>query len=1255
MPEGVTAKLESKNGKSYDFVDNKVTVQDDIDEAGTYNYYIKLQQGNIRESYLFTITKKEASFGVENAQFIGGNTNFSSDNIYNGKAEGTYFQLGADGKETGKTGYHAGAYNYNIYVSNKVTSVKALASGFTPIGYSGYSDKWRVTLSVDGNEEPLYTEEVNKSWFSQHLRNAINGLNDKAGIALNGENTKVSLNIVKIDNEEEAITYNFNFIRVKTSPKDVESLIEKLPAVGAVSYGDDKDEIESAETAFNELSEDEQSQVSKSARDKLKALRKELDDQKETGEKLIEKVLKAVEAYKEDVPASKDELTKTLFNKYADDIDKSEKAYNQLKGWALEQFQTKNSDEYKVLTNAVKILNIYRIKTNTTIGTATDYIDDFMTPSLAYNLNLGQPEDTYRITFSDIIYSDADNRPAERRGEAGIPYNIPGRLKVTVADESILEIKTVKGEYVDKGLGGGNTAFEDEQYYMIPKKAGTTTITVTLTDETGVFYGQIPEITVHVNNDGEAAIEDLASKLTNISSLAYTRSNDTWYYWQGQAGASFKFKVNGEDAKVTVKEYLGSKKTEYTPDKDGNVTVLLKDGYNSIEVTAKYDGKTVTQAYGIKAKVIDYEITNKSRPGYELRQGDTASIKITGISAPVYKILRIYNPVAPSIIYYTDDLPQQYEIKSGGGKMSTSEIVMYPFEVKLTGSGKITLKNGCLNATWYGSAVGSEGSQGNTGGIADQYPGTFSVLPDLILDVAENEDYDSEVSYVPEVVGGTTVKAGQKVTIKLPNLPTEELEKTYPAVTYSYDANKFINAQTKFATNIPNLTLESDLITNPNNGLAVSLDGLKTITFTVPANTPAGQYRIYGGSVSLKQGDYVYTISKTVELFKGEIGDIVINVEESDTDNIYATTGKWISENVSNPIVSSIGGEWAVLGLARAGYDVPENYYSKYVENVVKELKEKNGVLDERKYTEYSRVILALTAIGEDVTNVGGYNLLEKLSDYTNICKQGINGPIWALIALDSHDYEIPAVAEGGTQTTRENLIQTILDKKLATGGWTLVGEKADADMTAMAIQALAPYYDSNEDVKAAVDEAVELLSEMQNEDGSFSSSGAGSGPNAESTAQVIVALTALGIDPHTDERFVKTNGSALDALCTFYVEGGGFKHIESGNRDGMATEQGYYALVAYYRYASQKTSLYDMSDVKIIGSGSDSETENPGTPGADSETGNNGTSGTGNAGTSNSPSTGDENMMLLWVVIVGLSLSGAITLATRRKNSVNK
>ena len=97
--------------------------------------------------------------------------------------------------------------------------------------------------------------------------------------------------------------------------------------------------------------------------------------------------------------------------------------------------------------------------------------------------------------------------------------------------------------------------------------------------------------------------------------------------------------------------------------------------------------------------------------------------------------------------------------------------------------------------------------------------------------------------------------------------------------------------------------------------------------------------------------------------------------------------------------------------------------------------------------------------MGKDVTNVGGNNLLQGLTDMKFVKKQGINGPIWALIALDSHDYEIPAATSGADPVTRQKLIDAILAGQLPDGGWTISGQIADADMTGMAIQALAPYY----------------------------------------------------------------------------------------------------------------------------------------------------------------------------------------------------
>ena len=286
---------------------------------------------------------------------------------------------------------------------------------------------------------------------------------------------------------------------------------------------------------------------------------------------------------------------------------------------------------------------------------------------------------------------------------------------------------------------------------------------------------------------------------------------------------------------------------------------------------------------------------------------------------------------------------------------------------------------------------------------------------------------------------------------------------------------------------------------------------------------------------------------------------------------IYKTTGDFMA-TLGTPTVNSTGGEWMVIGLARSGRPVPAGYYDNVVE-YVKTMADANERLHRAKVTDNARVILGLTAIGKDVTNVGGHNLLKGLDNMAYVQKQGINGPIFTLIALDSHNY--PTMGD----VTREKLIQVILDAQLPGGGWTLSGENADTDMTAMAIQALAPYYKTNETVKAAVDKALEVLSALQRNDGGFGSWGT---VNSESCAQVIVALTALGIDLATDSRFVKNGNTVLDALAGFYVTGGGFKHTADGERNGMATEQGYYALAAYFRFVNAQTQLYDMSDVTI-------------------------------------------------------------------------
>ena len=359
-------------------------------------------------------------------------------------------------------------------------------------------------------------------------------------------------------------------------------------------------------------------------------------------------------------------------------------------------------------------------------------------------------------------------------------------------------------------------------------------------------------------------------------------------------------------------------------------------------------------------------------------------------------------------------------------------------------------------------------------------------------------------------------------------------------------------------------------------------------------------------------------------------------------EKIYKTTGDYIAA-LGTPGVGSTGGEWMVIGLARSGRTVPAGYYDNVVE-YVKANADANERLHRAKVTDNARIILALTSIGKDVTNVGGHNLLKGLDNMAYVQKQGINGPIFTLIALDSHNY--PTMGD----VTREKLIQVILDAQLPGGGWNLSGENADTDMTAMAIQALAPYYKTNETVKAAVDKALEALSALQRNDGGFGSWGT---VNSESCAQVIVALTALGIDPATDSRFVKNGSTVLGALAGFYVDGGGFKHTADGERNGMATEQGYYALAAYFRFANAQTSLYDMSDVTIQTGGN--TPANPDDPGKTdpSDPGKTDPSDPGKTDPTNpgtdTPATGDTGV-LVWVIALPVALLTAAFVLKRKE-----
>ena len=87
-------------------------------------------------------------------------------------------------------------------------------------------------------------------------------------------------------------------------------------------------------------------------------------------------------------------------------------------------------------------------------------------------------------------------------------------------------------------------------------------------------------------------------------------------------------------------------------------------------------------------------------------------------------------------------------------------------------------------------------------------------------------------------------------------------------------------------------------------------------------------------------------------------------------------TARYLQAQIPEPTCAAVGGDWLVFGLARSGLKVPQKYFDTYFKNVEDYIVSVDGVLSRKKNTEYSRVILALTAIGKNPADAAGFNLL---------------------------------------------------------------------------------------------------------------------------------------------------------------------------------------------------------------------------------------------------------------------------------------
>ncbi|GEM_PF-504428 len=317
------------------------------------------------------------------------------------------------------------------------------------------------------------------------------------------------------------------------------------------------------------------------------------------------------------------------------------------------------------------------------------------------------------------------------------------------------------------------------------------------------------------------------------------------------------------------------------------------------------------------------------------------------------------------------------------------------------------------------------------------------------------------------------------------------------------------------------------------------------------------------GSYTLGDGDavrWIYTVNGGADVGAPSVSETLAPVLSGEPEEYSEALSKVLTGFKKKSELS----EWEIYALYAAG----ETAEQGQLDLIIEDIREQGGNI--RKPTDLAKYVLTIGMAGLDPTDAGGYDLVEKLYRNRNLTMQGVNGPVFALIALNSGYYGVPQDA----LWTKDKLLSYILAAQNLDGGYSLEkGEKSDTDLTAMALQALAPYR-GREDAKAAIDRALSFLSENQRENGGFLSEGVN---NSESAAQVVIALTALDIDPLSDPAFIKGSNTALSALYSFMLGDNTFSHEEGGGSDEMATSQAALALAASSRYYAGKPPLYEI------------------------------------------------------------------------------
>ena len=261
-----------------------------------------------------------------------------------------------------------------------------------------------------------------------------------------------------------------------------------------------------------------------------------------------------------------------------------------------------------------------------------------------------------------------------------------------------------------------------------------------------------------------------------------------------------------------------------------------------------------------------------------------------------------------------------------------------------------------------------------------------------------------------------------------------------------------------------------------------------------------------------------------------------------------------------------------VYALWISGAAVPDGFYDEYLQALADWL----DLAVKRGKTAYiPGAIRTVTAMGLDVTDFAGHDLMDALRKPELV--EADEDRLDMLMDLD-------AAGEAGRadefNALREQLLTEALARQQSSGEfrytskWPAELKQKGVDdepdhfdyilLTAKSVQALAPYQ-SRKDVAAAIDKALNYLSEQQLSSGGFVKYG---DEDVEEDAAVLEMLATLGISL-TDERFTKDGHTVLDGMMGWYQ---GFYFEDARNEP----YQGFYREDHWWRYKESWGGWYE-------------------------------------------------------------------------------